>query len=79
MRKNQNGGNSCFFRGRLISQKGVITAREIKTLCYYLAQVTKSSALDFLNMTIADLSDFADIAKEDLDKRRRKYGKIKHI
>lgn len=30
-------------------------------------------------MTIADLSDFADIAKEDLDKRRRKYGKIKHI
>lgn len=79
MRENQNGGNPCFFRGRLISQKGVITAKEIKTLCYYLAQVTKSSALDLMNMTIADLSDFADIATEDLEKRRKKYGKIKHI
>ena len=79
MRKNQNGGNPCFFRGRLISQKGVITAKEIKTLCYYLSQVTKSSALDFMNMAISDLSDFADIAKEDLE-NRRKYGKkIKHI
>ena len=79
MRKNQNGGNSRFFRGRLISQKGVITAKEIKTLCYYLGQVTKSSALDLMNMTIADLSDFADIATEDLEKRRKYGKKIKHL
>lgn len=79
MRKNQNGGNPLFFRGRLISQKGVITAKEIKTLCYYLAQVTKSSALDLMNMTIADLSDFADIATEDLEKRRKYGKKIKHL
>lgn len=79
MYKNQNGGNPRFFRGRLISQKGVITAKEIKTLCYYLGQVTKSSALDLMNMTIADLSDFADIATEDLEKRRKYGKKIKHL
>jgi len=30
-------------------------------------------------MAISDLSDFADIAKEDLEKRRKYGKKIKHI